>query len=607
MAKAPIFLLSLFIFIYSKSQAIHYDTTGIYKELSSSNADKKINGYVVLSQYLGDVKALPNEADSVANLAVIESKIINNPDLIFSTTLNYLNYALYQNITKAEKYTFSILAQESLTNNQKCNLYIQKCNLYLKYNLIEKANDASQSAFRFVIKSDLDKAKYLMSLYELNSSRNEKLNAFKNLNDAILFSRINDNDSLLFLCYKKMILFYYNIEEWEKAKASIDKCFDVMKNARSHFNFYDTLNLKGDLMLIYSGNNENEMAYKILEELYPICKKYQLDNLKEYLIAILRKSYLNNNRIEELCNFYCTKYPEELSVLEQKSINTYYKVQALIFENKNEIDSAKHYWALAEGLTLANDSYIFIANFYNRKAEFYLRLSNTDSALVAAIHYFEYAKKANYFPFVVEAANQLDSLYAVKGDISSAYQFSKISKEFADSNRLLTEKDKLLSLEIENINQLNAIQAERLAMENAKKENFQVLIIIIVVLLSLAGLFIISKMQLSQSIIKTFGYLTFVFFFEFIIYLLDGYMHHLTHGQPLYIMALKVIIIGILLPIHHATEYRVVHYLTRKNLIKRKGYVSFREQVKSIWRMIMNWLQVHDNHDVASGSTNKNE
>ncbi|MCC6447488.1 MAG: hypothetical protein IT215_02230 [Chitinophagaceae bacterium] len=91
--------------------------------------------------------------------------------------------------------------------------------------------------------------------------------------------------------------------------------------------------MKGDLMLIYAGNNENDMAYKILEELYPICKKYQFDNLKEYLIAILRKSYFNNNRIKELCNFYCSKYPDELRVLEQKNINTYYKVKALIFEN----------------------------------------------------------------------------------------------------------------------------------------------------------------------------------------------------------------------------------------------------------------------------------
>ncbi|HMN33209.1 MAG: hypothetical protein IT215_02235 [Chitinophagaceae bacterium] len=106
-----------------------------------------------------------------------------------------------------------IFAQESLTNNQKSNLYIQKCNLYLKYNLIEKANDASQSAFRFIISSDINKSKYLLSLYELNYSRNEKLNTFKNLNDAILFSGMNDNDSLMFLCYKIMIIFYYNIEE----------------------------------------------------------------------------------------------------------------------------------------------------------------------------------------------------------------------------------------------------------------------------------------------------------------------------------------------------------------------------------------------------------
>lgn len=601
------FIIFLFLFFSTKSYSYPYDTVGIYNELKSSNFSKKTEALVKLSQYFGEIKILPNAADSVANVAVLESMINNDNDWIYYTSLNYLSYATFVNISKAEKYINSILDIGDLNNNKKCNLYIQLSNLYLKYNQLEKADNSLQNAFRFINKNDINQAKYLLNLYELNFKKNEKLNAFKNLNDAIVFSKICNNDSLLFLCYKKMTIFYYTIEEWEKAKSSTRKCFDILKVSKTSFNLYDSLNLKGDLMLLYAGNNEDDMALKLLNELYPISKEYKLDYLKEYLIAILRKSFLNNNKLSELCSFYCDKYPDELMALQQNDIKTFYKVQALIFENKGQKDSAKHYWGIAEKATLETESNISIANFYKRKAQFFLRNSNIDSALNAYIHYLDFSKKANYFPFVADAAKQLDSLYAVKGDFFNAYQFSKISKEFSDSNQSLTEKDKILSLEIENIDKLNKIQAEHDAIQQSKSENFQVIIIVIFILISLATLVLISKMKLSQSFIKTFGYLTFVLFFEFIIYLLDGYIHHLTHGQPLYIMAFKVIIIGLMLPIHHATEYRVVHYLTKKNLIEKKERVGFRKQIKLIWSGIMKWIRIHDDHENTPKNTKGND
>jgi hypothetical protein len=62
------------------------------------------------------------------------------------------------------------------------------------------------------------------------------------------------------------------------------------------------------------------------------------------------------------------------------------------------------------------------------------------------------------------------------------------------------------------------------------------------------------------------GFFSFIFFFEFIILIADQQIHHATHGEPWKILAIKVVLIAILLPLHHLIEKKVVSLITEQRM-----------------------------------------
>jgi hypothetical protein len=85
----------------------------------------------------------------------------------------------------------------------------------------------------------------------------------------------------------------------------------------------------------------------------------------------------------------------------------------------------------------------------------------------------------------------------------------------------------------------------------------------IFILLVMAGAF-----RVSARTIKILGFFAFIFLFEFIILLADNQIHHLTHGEPWMVLAIKIVLIAMLLPLHHWLEEKAVHYLTSKSILK---------------------------------------
>jgi hypothetical protein len=64
--------------------------------------------------------------------------------------------------------------------------------------------------------------------------------------------------------------------------------------------------------------------------------------------------------------------------------------------------------------------------------------------------------------------------------------------------------------------------------------------------------------------------------------LFDNAIHEITHGEPWKVLSIKIVLIGMLLPLHHYVEHKVVN-----NLLKRK-------KVK-----LLNWKKSGPQQDVA--------
>ena len=81
------------------------------------------------------------------------------------------------------------------------------------------------------------------------------------------------------------------------------------------------------------------------------------------------------------------------------------------------------------------------------------------------------------------------------------------------------------------------------------------------------------------------GFFSLIFLFEFMILVLDKWIHDITHGEPIKVWLIKIGIISFLLPLHHYVEERLINYLLSHKLIKVRGRISprnwLRKQKKS--------------------------
>jgi len=132
--------------------------------------------------------------------------------------------------------------------------------------------------------------------------------------------------------------------------------------------------------------------------------------------------------------------------------------------------------------------------------------------------------------------------------------------QYKDSVAALAKDGDLVMLEIDNQNQRD--EAERRASHNIQYMGITAGLATIFILLVLMGVF-----SSSAVVIRGLGFFAFIFFFEFLILLFDNYIHELTHGEPWKVLSIKIVLIGMLLPLHHYVEHKVVnHLLQRKKM-----------------------------------------
>jgi hypothetical protein len=83
----------------------------------------------------------------------------------------------------------------------------------------------------------------------------------------------------------------------------------------------------------------------------------------------------------------------------------------------------------------------------------------------------------------------------------------------------------------------------------------------------------IGMFRVSAFTIRLMGFFSLIFLFEFIILILDKWIHHLTHGEPWKIWLIKIGIISILLPVHHFVEHKLIRYLMSHHLITLRSRI----------------------------------
>jgi hypothetical protein len=132
-----------------------------------------------------------------------------------------------------------------------------------------------------------------------------------------------------------------------------------------------------------------------------------------------------------------------------------------------------------------------------------------------------------------------------------------------------------MALEIENERKRKEREAEVEEQVTRDRHNLQYMGITIAIAAVFIVLVMLGIFSVSHATIRILGFFAFIFLFEFIILIADNQIHHWTHGEPWKILAIKIGLISMLLPLHHWLEEKVIHYLTTKKLLSLKKDALF--------------------------------
>ena len=249
-------------------------------------------------------------------------------------------------------------------------------------------------------------------------------------------------------------------------------------------------------------------------------------------------------------------------------------------------DSALFYFRKAENSF--NTGYDFTAkkNFFVEYANCLQSLNNVPAAITYYLKSAELAKATSNLRKLKAITNELKRLYQQQGDYKQAFNYNVLYDHYKDSVDVLGREKDLALLEIDNEAKEQQRQADLAEEQLRRKYNLQYMLITIVVATFFVLMIMIGMFKVSTTVIRLMGFLSLLFFFEFVILILDNWIHHLTHGAPWKVWLIKIGIISLLLPVHHFLEHKLIHYLLSRHLITVRSRLSvskfFRKKKKPL-------------------------
>lgn len=406
-------------------------------------------------------------------------------------------------------------------------------------------------------------------------ARNEKLLAFRNYSQALNRAEQMDklNYDLLQSCYYSLSNFYTDLQDFEKAK---DYMFRLQKLTLDFDRPYERLEVYNFLGRIYTLSKQSDIAISFYERAMALADSLNFGIYRLNSYSYILQQYLTNNQGEKALTYF--REHRELQDFMVNAGFTYFvdQVYGIAYTKVGQMDSAGYYFKKAQPDFESKANKYNQYWFYYQYGQYYNKKKDYKNALTYWLKARKIGEERGDIELLQTISGNLDSLYQKLGDYKSAYSYNAQFHTYKDSlEKLSTEKD-LLLLEVDNENKRRERELALAEEEKRTRHNIQYMGITA----AIAGVFIVLVMlgifSVSQTTIKILGFFAFIFLFEFIILLADNQIHHWTHGEPWKILAIKIGLISILLPLHHYLEEKVIHYLISRKMIEvnTRGLIS---------------------------------
>ncbi|MBK9270181.1 MAG: hypothetical protein IPM48_01165 [Saprospiraceae bacterium] len=422
----------------------------------------------------------------------------------------------------------------------------------LSYNLAKEINSLEKQCVSLTL---MGKA------FHLNKSPNEALHQFLG---ALFLAYQSDNIELKFITNKEISDFYLDMNILDKSILYKNELNDILKDQ----NTFDSLTYfhnRLELLDLISLKNNGEYDISALTEITHFASQNGFRRLFNFAMAFLRTSFLDYGKYELLLLTLKNQYPEEYQRLKSEDTLNYYRLNAYYFQSQNHKDSAQYYYSKFipyTTTTIFQNGFISIA--FKKYADFLSSYGNSKKAEFYYKASLSHANLSRINSYILSSLSALIGFYKSVGNYKEGFQhlenFNKINNEI------------LLHTHDEEIFKLESDYQEKILDESRKKKLTQQLhhhqtqydLIAIFIVLVFLGLMLMVQYKMPVWLIRSLGFLSFIFLFEFLIIKLDKQIHQITHEVPWKLFSIKVIIIAILLPLHHYVEKKALHFLVHK-------------------------------------------
>lgn len=518
---------------------------------------------------------LNQKADSVLNRQLLIADLSNNKNLILlalfdKAIMNITPTTATETFEKAISFTQKGLNYaKSISNYEYISLgYIRMADLLRKRGQHEEALTNANLALGSLhnIKKDSIKALIYIELGKTFQARNESVLASTSYNSAFdIAIKIKSIplQSEVYHCFSEM---YRALGKSDVAKEELKKSLAINKE-NNHGegmarDYYDLARITSEKFFI---EKTIELASSLKLNKYILAGK----ELMFYYYMVGEKNIGNALN-------YLKAEPDVNETIMNIGMPHYQRTIGQVYYYGMKPDSAMHYFKMAEEEYVKKFGRKLGRALFREMAYTYKLLNDIPNAITYYLKVMEISQELNDAVVIAAASDSLSELHERQGDFRQAFLYSKQATQYQDSLNKLSEGRDIALLNVERENKKHAEEVREAEERLINKRNIQYMAITIAIGVVFILLLIIGMFPVSKLTIKILGYIFFISLFEFIVLLIDTFLHRVTHGEPLKIWLIKIVLIAMLVPFQHFLEHGLVKFLESRKLLKARSRFSIK-------------------------------
>lgn len=519
---------------------------------------------------------LNKQGDSVLKQQLLIADLANNNNLILAAFFGDAITNISPSATKEEFDNTIQFLEKGITYAKSQNKYdyitlghIRMAGLLRKRGDNDKAlSNVNLAIQQFShIESDSLKAIIYIELGNTYQARNESVLASNSYNiayDIAFKAKSVPLQSEIYHCFSEM---YKQLGHEDIAKEELKKSLALNKEHNYQKgilqDYYDLARLTDERFFI---DKTIELATTLKLSKYVLKGK----ELMFYYLMVIEK-----NSTKTLS--YLESEPDVKQLILNTGIAYYFRTVGQVYLWADKPDSALHYFKIVEAdyqkaFNTRSSNYLLA-----EIAECYMRLNDIPNAINYYTRVLQMGLQIGNAQSITTASTALSELFEKQGDFKQALIYSKQAKQYKDSLNKLAEGRDIALLNVERENRKHAEEVRREEQRITTKRNIQYMAITIAIGVVFIILLIIGMFPVSKLTIKILGYIFFISVFEFIVLVIDNFLHKITHGEPLKIWLIKIVLIAILVPFQHYLEHGLIKFLESRKLLEARTKLNLKK------------------------------